>query len=67
MKELILERQLPNVLENVSTSDEWKKRRAEIADLLQKEEYGYLPPKPDSVEFYEEKNCGLKNFAAGKA
>lgn len=67
MKNLIKERALPDVLGGAATPCEWEKRREVIFELLQKEEYGFLPPKPDCVEFYEDKNSCLKNFAAGKA
>ena len=67
MKELISERKLPDILENVTSKSDWEMRREEIKELLQREEYGFFPPKPDSVEFYEDKNSCLKNFAAGKA
>ena len=67
MKDLISERKLPDILENVTSKSDWEMRREEIKELLQREEYGFFPPKPDSVEFYEDKNSCLKNFAAGKA
>ena len=43
---------------------DWEKRREEIKKILQEEEYGYIPEKPDhlDVEVKEE----VKNFCAGK-
>lgn len=52
----------------MGTGDEtldWEKRRNEITELLLKEEYGYLPPKPDNVSFEPEKEDDT--FCAGKA
>ncbi len=40
--------------------------RDEALDLLCREEYGYLPPIPDSVSFSVESNT-VRNFCAGKA
>ncbi len=40
--------------------------REQMLDMLQSEEYGYLPPLPESIEFEVEKNI-IPNFCAGKA
>ncbi len=40
--------------------------REKALETLQREEYGYLPPPPDSLSFTEE-NGSIKNFCAGKA
>ena len=42
------------------------KEKAEMLDVLQREEYGYLPPKPDRVDFYVQENI-IRNFCAGNA
>lgn len=42
------------------------KSREEMADILQREEYGYLPPRPQEVSFSERDNF-IPNFCAGKA
>ena len=42
------------------------KTKEEMLDILFKEEYGFLPPKPDSLTFDIEKSV-IKNFCAGKA
>lgn len=40
--------------------------KEEMLDILLREEYGYLPPKPDSVSF-EVTEKYIRNFCAGKA
>ncbi len=42
------------------------KSREEMLDVLLREEYGYLPPLPEKIEFVE-KNSSINNFCAGKA
>ncbi len=42
------------------------KSKEEMLDILQREEYGYLPPKPDSISYRAEKDV-IENFCAGKA
>ncbi len=42
------------------------KSKEEMLDILLKEEYGYLPPKPESISFESEENF-IKNFCAGHA
>ena len=41
--------------------------KKDILELLLREEYGYLPPEPDSVEVLVENRRGDKSFCAGKA
>ncbi|MBE7038805.1 MAG: hypothetical protein E7404_07890 [Ruminococcaceae bacterium] len=64
MKDILQKRNIPDVLENVNSVSDWDKRREYIKDLLQKEEYGFIPQKPDRLEFSEE--IIVKNFGAGK-
>ena len=40
--------------------------REEMLDVMQKEVYGYLPPKPDTLEWTVQDNY-IDNFCAGKA
>ena len=49
-----------------SLPDPKNMKKAEIVDLLLREEYGYLPPAPDSVEVTLSKKEDTK-FCAGKA
>lgn len=42
------------------------KTKQEMLDILQREEYGYIPKKPESISFSETDNYIL-NFCAGKA
>lgn len=42
------------------------KTREEMLEILQREEYGFMPPKPESLTF-EEENDVVLNFCAGKA
>ena len=39
--------------------------RSEMLDMIQREEYGYIPPSPESISFAEEDF--IPNFCAGKA
>ena len=39
--------------------------RSEMLEILQREEYGYLPPKPDRTEWKVQENC-IPSFCAGK-
>ena len=55
MKALLEQRQLPPLLS-----------REEMLDVLLREEYGYLPPKPDSIE-WDVKKDQVHFFCAGKA
>ncbi len=41
------------------------KTREEMLDMLQKEEYGYMPPRPDKFSWSEK--IDIENFCAGKA
>lgn len=54
LKELLKERALPPLCS-----------REEMLEILLREEYGYLPPKPDRLSWTEE--VFIKNFSAGKA
>ena len=56
LKELLKGRQLPPLTD-----------RAQMLDILQREEYGFLPPPPDAVTFTAEPMPGVTNFCAGKA
>lgn len=56
LEELLKERELPPL-----------KSRAEMLDILMREEYGYMPPKPDKVDFEEIQDYCIPNFCAGKA
>ena len=49
----------------MKTADEFEKRRNEIKKILQEEEYGYIPPKPDHMRV-EELSVD-ESFCAGKA
>ena len=42
------------------------KSREEMLKILQEEEYGFLPPAPESLSFTKEENV-IPNFCAGKA
>lgn len=43
------------------------KTREEMLEILQREEYGYLPPLPQEMHFAVEENFLKKNYCAGKA
>jgi len=55
IKQLLQERDLPSLLE-----------REEMLTILQREEYGFLPPKPESIHFEITENI-VTRFCAGKA
>lgn len=55
LKEMLAVRNLPPLL-----------KKEEMLDILQREEYGYLPAKPDRVDFYVQENT-IRNFCAGNA
>ena len=55
LKQLLEERKLPQL-----------RTREEMLEILQREEYGYLPPKPDKLTF-EDAGAIHKSIAAGKA
>ena len=38
--------------------------RSEMLEILQREEYGYLPEKPDRMEWKVQENC-IPSFCAG--
>ena len=54
--EQLNKRNIPNLLS-----------RKEMLDILLEEEYGHIPPKPDSLSFEIEEKPLVKNFCAGKA
>lgn len=56
LKQLIDKRKLPLL-----------KSREEMLDILQREEYGYLPPKPDSIKFTETTEYLGSSLCEGKA
>lgn len=55
LKNILKERKLPPFLE-----------REKMLDILFREEYGYMPPKPMDMT-WEEKKHSFRNFCAGKA
>lgn len=55
LKEVLQERNVPHL-----------RSREEMLEIMQKEVYGYLPPKPDKLE-WSVKNNYIGNFCAGKA
>ena len=68
-KEALLRRNIPELMKlksgkKIKTVADFEKRREELKKILQEEEYGYIPPKPDhlDVEITEEN----ANFSAGK-
>ena len=58
LDELLSARRLPDPLsfdgEKIRTADEFDRRRAQIRRLLENEEYGTLPPKPDHLKIEQE-------------
>lgn len=55
LKEILKDRNIPSI-----------KSKEDMMDILLKEEYGYIPNKPDSIEFKETPNY-IMNFCGGKA
>lgn len=55
LKQLLDKRNLPAL-----------KERAQMLDILMKEEYGYMPPKPEKTSWVQTDNY-IPNFCAGKA
>lgn len=55
LKELLNEKKLPAL-----------KSKSEMLEILQREEYGYMPPKPDKITFDVTENF-IPSFCAGKA
>lgn len=41
--------------------------REEMLDILFKEEYGHIPPKPEKITWEKDESYGIWNFCAGKA
>jgi hypothetical protein len=46
LKEILTERGVPALLS-----------RVEMLDILQREEYGYLPEKPEAISWQVQENC----------
>lgn len=67
LSEILAERNIPDVLGGVENVSEWEKKREEIKRLLQHEEYGFMPPKPDKIDVTEIQEGSIENFSAGKA
>lgn len=65
IKEEIVRRGLPSPLPIYEKSGEGA--REEIKKILSENEYGFLPPFPDKIEFEIVKSNVKENFAAGKA
>ena len=63
-EELLKERELPVLWDKNET--DWNTRREQIKDVLQREEFGYLPPPPEELTF-EEVGKEEAEFCAGKA
>ena len=55
LKQILNDRKVPEL-----------RSREEMLEIMQKEVYGYMPPKPDRVE-WTVKNNYIGNFCAGKA
>ena len=70
LEQIIAERNIPVLMQKrsgapIKTLEEFEQRREQIKIMLQEEEYGYIPPSPDHLDFkIEPQNL---NFAAGKA
>ena len=68
IKDMISERNVPSLFtsfgKDINTKEDFEALKPEIKKLFQEEEYGYMPPAPESfkVELLDEK----KNFFAGK-
>ena len=53
VRNLLVERNLPSPVEGVETVSDWENRRVGLKELLCREEYGFLPPKPQQLTFEE--------------
>lgn len=67
--ETLASRNIPELLKlktgrKVKKLADWEKRREELKKILQEEEYGYIPPKPDHLDV--EVSEQVANFCAGK-
>ena len=70
LEQIIAERNIPVLMQKrsgapIKTLEEFEQRREQIKTMLQEEEYGYIPPRPDHLDFKVENYNA--NFAAGKA
>ena len=70
IKKIIEDRKIPELMKfksgaKVKNQADFMRRREEIKIMLQEEEYGYIPPRPDHLEFTVEN--AYNNFAAGDA
>ena len=63
--EIIKSRKIPPALDQSFQKSGWQKRRGEILEIMQREEYGYIPKKPESMSFTAEET--KISFCAGKA
>lgn len=63
--EELQKRSVPDLFDGVETKEEWLEKREYVKDILQREEYGYLPPKPEKVSVEVIKRDD--RFCAGKA
>lgn len=64
VEQLLLERELPSLLDGVSTAEEFTDRQEKIGRTLMERQFGVIPPKPDHM--YVEVTSTDENFAAGK-
>ena len=70
IKKMIEDRKIPDLMKfnsgaKVKTEADFMRRREEIKKMLQEEEYGYIPARPDHLNFKIENQ--YTNFAAGAA
>lgn len=65
VEKLLTDRDLPHLLDGITTTEEFAKRQTQIRTMLQNKQYGTIPPKPDHM--YVEVNSTLENFACGIA
>ena len=70
IQDIINERKIPELMRlktgrRIKTEADLEKRREEIKKIMQEEEYGYIPPKPDHLDVSVIEEYG--NFCAGKA
>ena len=70
LEQIIADRKIPELMKKksgapIKTVQDFEQRREQIKIMLQEEEYGYIPPRPDHLDFKVENQ--YSNFAAGKA